>query len=318
MRLGLALPQYDYAVTGQTRLPWSVVADYARQAERVGFESLWLADHLFLSIEKYGGSSQPFDGFEPMTTLGALATSTSSARLGTLVVCSQLRPPAMLAKQLATVDLISGGRVIAGLGAGWYEPEFAEAGVPFERAGVRIDELAATIRGVKSVWGDDPDSPPCLPPPVQPGGPPVWVGGKGDRLLDTVARLADGWNTVWTWTLDDYRERSRELDRACERHDRDPASVVRSVGLYTLVGEDGSDLQRRFEQLAGQVPAGVLRGVTLDEWRTGHLVGTVDEVTEQMEAWAEIGVRDLIVGLGAVPFQATSIDDLELVASISH
>jgi alkanesulfonate monooxygenase SsuD/methylene tetrahydromethanopterin reductase-like flavin-dependent oxidoreductase (luciferase family) len=318
MRLGLALPQYDYAVAGQPRLAWATVAEYASRAERLGFSSLWLADHLFLSLEKYGGSGDPSAGFEPMTTLGALAAATTEVRLGTLVVCSQLRPPAVLAKQLAAADLLSGGRVIAGLGAGWFEPEFEDAGVPFERPGVRIEELAATIRGVRSVWGDEPGSAPCLPPPVQAGGPPVWVGGKGDRLLDTVARLADGWNTVWTWTIDDYQERSTFLDRACEQHGRDPAAVARSVGLYTLVGENPSDLRRRYEHLMNHVPTGVLDGITLESWRHGHLVGTVDEVAEQVAAWAEIGVGDLIVGLGGVPFQATSLDDLELIASITH
>src|SRR5436305_9106827 len=98
MRLGLALPQYDYAIAGQPRLPWATLAEYASRAEQLGFSSLWLADPLFLSLEKYGGSGEPSAGFEPITTLGALAAVTTEVRLGTLVVCSQLRPPAVLAK----------------------------------------------------------------------------------------------------------------------------------------------------------------------------------------------------------------------------
>jgi alkanesulfonate monooxygenase SsuD/methylene tetrahydromethanopterin reductase-like flavin-dependent oxidoreductase (luciferase family) len=129
-----------------------------------------------------------------------------------------------------------------------------------------------------------------------------------------VADVADGWNTCWAWTPSAYRQRLGVLDRACDAVGRDPGSVTRSLGLYTLCGDDERDLARRFERLREVSPPGVLDGLTLDQWREGRLVGTVDEVREQAEGWSALGVETLIVGLGAVPFAVTDLDDLELVA----
>ncbi|HEX7166095.1 MAG TPA: LLM class flavin-dependent oxidoreductase, partial [Acidimicrobiales bacterium] len=225
--------------------------------------------------------------------------------VGCLVFCAPLRPPRLLAKQIETLDGLAPGRVVAGIGAGWYEPEFAAAGVPFERPGARLRQLAEAVEVVKAFLSDRDDA----------RTPPVWVGGKGDRLLDVAARHADGWNTVWAWTPDAYRERLGVLARACEANDRDPASVTLSLGLATLVGEDEADVARRFEGLRATTPPGVLDGVTLDEWRVGRLVGTVDQVREQVAGWRAMGVAVLIANLGALPFSVTDPADLALVAS---
>jgi alkanesulfonate monooxygenase SsuD/methylene tetrahydromethanopterin reductase-like flavin-dependent oxidoreductase (luciferase family) len=136
-------------------------------------------------------------------------------------------------------------------------------------------------------------------------------------LLDLCARRADGWNTVWVWTHDDYRQRLDVLDRACERAGRDPASVTRSVGLYTLVGKDEADLERRFQRLRERSLPGVLDGVSLDDWRTGRLVGTVDEVAEQLALWQELGVGSLIMSVAAVPFSVVDDDAVVLAAAAS-
>ena len=313
MDIGLALPQYDFSVAGQRRLPWSTTLEWANAAERLGVDSLWLADHLFLGVEKYGGPPGDHFGFEPLTALGALAQATTSVRLGSLVLAVGLRPPAVLGKALATLDVVTGGRLIVGAGAGWNEPEYVAAGVPFGSPGERLHRLAGTIELWKAMWVGAKGAPPCHPGPRQSPHPPVWVGGKGDRMLRLVAEHADGWNTVWTWTIETYRDRAAVLDRACESFGRDPASVTRSIGLYTLVGSDESDLQRRFERLQQSAAPGVVPA-TLDEWRPGHLVGTVEQVREQVAAWADVGVSTVIIGLGALPFAVTSIDDLEMVA----
>ena len=105
------------------------------------------------------------------------------------------------------------------------------------------------------------------------------------------------------------------LDRACEARGRDPETVTRSLGLYALCGENERDLAQRFERMRAATPRGVLDGVTLDDWRAGHLVGTVDEVREQAVIWESVGVESLILGVGAVPFAVTSPDDVELLAT---
>ena len=139
------------------------------------------------------------------------------------------------------------------------------------------------------------------------------VGGKGNRLLRLIAERADGWNTCWTWTPDAYRERVDVLDHACEVIDRDPSTVWRSLGLYTLCGEDERDLARRFELMAEHAPPGVMRDVDLEAFRVGRLVGTVDQVREQVATWEALGVETLIAGFGAVPFHVSSRDDVEML-----
>ena len=144
--------------------------------------------------------------------------------------------------------------------------------------------------------------------------PPIWVGGRGDRLLQLCADHADGWNTVWRWTYEEFRERTTVLDQACERAGRDPGSLTRSLGLFTLVGENPPDLARRYERLQRVTPNGVLDGVPLEVWRKGRLVGTVEQVREQLYRWESLGVSTLIVGAGALPFAVAGGDDLEMLA----
>jgi alkanesulfonate monooxygenase SsuD/methylene tetrahydromethanopterin reductase-like flavin-dependent oxidoreductase (luciferase family) len=229
-----------------------------------------------------------------------------------------------LAKSLASVDQLCDGRLDVGIGAGWYEPDYTEVGLTMPSAGVRLARLRDAVLVLRGLLGGGPCSysgPYHMaveaindPSAVQLPCPPIIVGGKGDRLLELVAELADGWNTCWVWTPAAYRERLDVLERACDSVGRDPSSVVRSIGLYALCGEDEQDLEHRFERLRASSPPGVLDRVTLAEWRVGRLVGTVEQVREQAAGWAALGVDTIIVGPGAVPFAATPVDDVELLA----
>jgi probable F420-dependent oxidoreductase len=324
VRIGLALPQYDYSIAGEAPLRWASVVEYARAAERAGYDSLWVSDHLFFDVGKYGGPSDRAGVFDPIVVLAALAGVVERPRLGTLVLCEALRPAAVLAKSLATLDCICDGRLDVGIGAGWYEPEYEAIGMSMPSPGERIARLREAVTVLTGLLGGGP----CTfdgehhrargarnqPPALQQPRPPIIVGGKGDRLLALVADQADGWNTCWVWTPDDYRGRIAVLERACDAVGRDPASVQRSLGLYALCGEDEHDLERRFRRLRETSPPGVLDGVSLDDWRRGRLVGTVEQVREQAGGWAELGVETLIVGVGAVPFAVTAVDDVEFLA----
>lgn len=323
VRIGLALPHYDYSVPGVSPISLPTVAEHARHAEAAGYDSLWLSDHLFLDLAKYGGPADQYGALEPIATLGALAQVVSRVRLGTLVLCEALRPPGVLAKALATLDCVTGGRLDVGLGAGWYEPDYEAIGMQMPPPGVRVRRLREATElvcallegGEVSFQGEFfvTDGACIDPTPVQQPRPPVFIGGKGDKVLGIVAAVADGWNTCWVWTPDAYRERVDALERACEAVGRDPATVTRSLGLYALVGEDDADLAARFERMRALSPPGVL-DATLDEWREGRLVGTVDEVREQAAAWAGLGVETLILGAGAVPFQVAALDDVTALA----
>src|SRR5262249_41668853 len=141
MRIGLALPQYDYSIAGENPLRFDTVVDYARLAEAMGVESVWLSDHLFLDIEKYGGFPQPVGCFDPIVTLAAIARLVPRVRIGTLVLLEALRPASVLAKALASLDRVSDGRLEVGLGAGWYEPEYEAIDMEMPPPGLRIDRL---------------------------------------------------------------------------------------------------------------------------------------------------------------------------------
>jgi alkanesulfonate monooxygenase SsuD/methylene tetrahydromethanopterin reductase-like flavin-dependent oxidoreductase (luciferase family) len=324
MQIGFALPQYDYSVAGESPLRFETIVTHARAAAAAGYASLWLSDHLFLDIAKYGGSPERHGVYEPLVTLAALSRLVPDVRLGTLVLLEALRPATVLAKALASLDRIAGGRIDVGLGAGWYEPEYQAIGQEMPPPGERLDRLREAVEVVTGLLGGGPldydgrhhrafgavNSPPALQQPR----PRVFVGGKGDRLLRLVAQHCDGWNTCWAWTADEYRERLTVLEAACDRAGRDPASVWRSLGLYALCGEDRADLERRFERLKRNTPPGVLDGVSLDQWRRGRLVGTIQEVRDQAEEWESLGVETIIVGAGALPFHVGHLDDLAILA----
>lgn len=326
MRIGLALPHYDYSVPGESPLRFETLVEYARRAEGWGFDSLWVSDHLFLDLAKYGGPAQRFGAFEPVATLAALAGVVPRVRLGTLVLCEALRPAAVLAKSLATLDRVCGGRLDVGMGAGWYEPDYAAIGMDMPSPGVRVERLREALAIVGGLLSGDPVTfdgryhrarhAVVDPPARQTPRPPLFVGGKGDRVIRAAVDLADGWNTCWVWTVDAYRERLDALSRACDASGRDPASVWRSVGLYALCGEDEADLAARFERLRRTSPPGVLDRVSLDEWRQGRLVGTPEQVREQVHRWGELGVETIICGVGSVPFQVGHLDDVELLAEV--
>ncbi|MFN2625361.1 MAG: TIGR03619 family F420-dependent LLM class oxidoreductase, partial [Mycobacteriales bacterium] len=210
----------------------------ARSAEAAGFATGWVSDHFFLDPSRYGGPSSASPALECWTTMTAVAASTRRLRVGSLVLCEAFRPPGALAKMVATLDVLSGGRVEVGLGAGWLEAEYEAHGFAFDPPGQRLARLEDYARIVGGMLAVSPFSyagahyavrdAPCVPGPVQRPRPPVWIGGKGDRLLRIVARVGDGWNTVWRVGLDDYRARLDVLSRACDAVGRDPASVRRS------------------------------------------------------------------------------------------
>jgi alkanesulfonate monooxygenase SsuD/methylene tetrahydromethanopterin reductase-like flavin-dependent oxidoreductase (luciferase family) len=322
MRIGVALPQYDYSVAGERPLRFETVVEYAQLAASAGADSMWLSDHLFLDLGKYGASNEREACLDPLVTLAALARRLPQARLGTMVLLEALRPASVLAKSLASLDCISGGRVDIGLGAGWYEAEYEAIAMKMPAPPERLARLAEAVQVVSALLGGGPASfdgrfhsifdAPNHPAAQQQPRPRVFVGGKGDRLLQLAARYADGWNTCWVWTLDAYRERLRVLDDACARVARDPKTIWRTLGLYGLCGEDERDLTRRFERLRAQSPRGVL-DIDLATFRQGRLVGTIEQVREQVAEWELLGVDTLMLGVGAVPFQVGARDDVELL-----
>ena len=291
---GLSLPQgvlSELAHVPPDAIPADVVGT-ARRAETLGFDSLWVSDHL-LPIRKrdVGGC------LEGWTLLSAVSQVTERVRLGQAVLCTAFRNPMLTAKMAATLDVLSSGRLVLGLGAGWYQREFEAYGYEFGPGPERRRHLRETIATVRELWQDGARL--GGPGPLQ-RFPPILVGGKGPRLLELVAAHADIAN--FSGSLDDFVDASRDLDRACEAIGRDPAEIERTwltVGL--LVGETDR-----------QVAA------TVERWRTdGHVRhvrlqhrGTPEQVAEPLRALVDAGCRELIVPM---PGDGTTAE-LELFA----
>ena len=328
MRIGLALPHYDTSHAGKP-FSWEALIRVARLAESSGFDSIWVSDHLFLDWSKYGGPDDARGTPECLTTMGALAGLTQRVRIGSLSLCNDFRNPALLAKMIATLDLLSEGRIDVAMGAGWYEPEYAAAGIEFSPAGDRIRRLGESLQIMAPLLeGEIVDfegehyrlkGALCRPGPRQMPRPPLWVGGKGDFLLKTAVRYADGWNFSWLGDFETYRARAGQANRTCEAEGRDPQSFRRSVGIYMLVGADESDQQRRFERLAERTPPGILQasnsqtGVSWEAFRAKNVVGTPHEVVDRLGGLAELGVEEAILTLGSIPFQLGDEEDVAYV-----
>ncbi len=286
MKFGLALPQYDFSLPGSGPIDWGPIKDWAQKAEDLGFDSVWLSDHLFLDLGRYGGAETRQNAMECFTTLAALAASTRRVGIGSLVACNDLRHPAVLAKMAETINAISGGRLVLGMGAGWYEPEYQAAGIAFERAGVRINKLADSIKTIKRMNA----------------AVPIIVGGKGDRVVRLAARHADGFNTVWAWKPEDLRGRIELLNRAAAAAGRDPDKISKSVGLYCCLGLDASQLASRWKAYVEAGPRGA-GAPDFDDWRQNKLGGLPDEIAARVSQFEALGVEEVILSFGLLPFQ---------------
>jgi alkanesulfonate monooxygenase SsuD/methylene tetrahydromethanopterin reductase-like flavin-dependent oxidoreductase (luciferase family) len=312
MKLGLALPHYDASFPGPGPATFERIASYARLAESSGFFQVWVSDHFWVDLDRYGGPPGRNRTPECWTTLAALAMRTRTVRLGTLVLAVGFRPPALLAGMAATLDQLSRGRLDLGLGAGWNQAEHEENGLPFPRPGQRLAMLEEALGVLRARLTDGAAS----PAPVQRPRPPLWVGGHGDRLLGVVARAADGWNMCWSVTPAAYQERLEALRAACERAGRPLGEVRRSLGLTTLLGRDADDLAARWRRLQAWMPGGALDGVELRDWAASRLVGTPDQVLEQLRGWEARGVEQVICNFAGVPFSVFEDEQLDLAGAL--
>jgi probable F420-dependent oxidoreductase len=325
MRFGLALPHYGFSLPDGEPITFEACSAWARRAEILGFDSVWVSDHFFYSMARYGADPSPIASLEPLTTLAGLAPVTDRVRLGTLVLGAPFRHPGLLAKTAASLDALSGGRFELGIGAGWFEEEFEAFGYPFGTVGERFARLqeALEVLAAFAAGGDDPvtfEGPTVtlrearlLPPPHRPI--PVWVGGKGGpRLLRLAAAHATGWNLVWRITPEAYADKLDDVRAACETVGRDPVSFRRTVGLYALLGESEDEARAAFERGRAAMPGGALDDETVESWRADTLSGTPAQALERVAAFEELGVEELIVSPWVLPFAVPEPTQVELFA----
>lgn len=314
--LGVALPHYDISLEAGRPATPADVASAAASAERLGFTTGWLSDHFFLDPARYGMAPGRSAALEAWTSMTVAATATKTLRVGSLVLCEAFRPPGIVAKMAATLDVLSGGRLELGLGAGWFADEYTEHGLYFPTPGERVGRLEDYARVVGGMLSDSPYTYEgdfyscidawCAPASVQRPRPPIWIGGSKPRMLGVVARVADGWNTAW-WnpavrsTDAEYRQRCVALEHECERIGRDPASVRRSLGMVAIVGTDDAHVRRQYEALAASLPAGSFPD--LAAYAESGLVGTPEQVLDRLGQLAAMGIEHVIVTPGPMPFR---------------
>ncbi len=266
LRLGLNLPYVDGQMAGKTPR-WADILAMAQAAEEVGFDSVWISDHV-----GFGDAERDWRGaWESWTLLSAIAASTHRVGLGTYVTCAPFRNPALLAKMAETLDEVSGGRLILGLGAGWNEPEFRAFGFPFEDRFDRFEDslriissmlrtgAAHHVGGIAQARGArlDPRGP-------RPQGLPIMVGAGGPRMLRLTAELADHWNGGLR-APDEPEALLRAVDDACREVGRDPATLTRSVEVLVRVLPASRDEPREERELRGSADelAAILRGYAI-------------------------------------------------------
>lgn len=229
--VGVQLPEVEWEV------PFPELIAMARSAEAVGFDSLWLGDHLLYDLPV-----GPRGPWEVWTSLAALAASTDRILLGPLVASTGFHEPAMLAKMAATVDAVSGGRLILGLGAGWNEREYRAYGFPFDHRVGRFEEAFTIIRtllreGEIDLAGRYHRAERCVlhPRPVRPGGPPLMVGSTRPRMLSITLPHVSAWNVWWADfgnTPEGFAECKRRVDEAIVVNGRSPAEVAATCAVY--------------------------------------------------------------------------------------
>jgi alkanesulfonate monooxygenase SsuD/methylene tetrahydromethanopterin reductase-like flavin-dependent oxidoreductase (luciferase family) len=298
------LSKLGIMIEGQEGLNWERWKRICGDVERLGFASLRRSEHL---ISLMGGTTSDRDCIDCWTSLALAAEWTKSIQFGPMVSPLTFHMPAVLAKQATAVDLLSGGRLIFGIGAGWNENEHQVFEVPFMTVKERIDRLEDGVRIIKKTWQAS------NPKPPRGGAIPILMGGVGEkRHLPLVAREAAEWNYT-SLDHDEYRHKRQVIAEACRDIGRDPSTIRYSVMASYIIGRDRDDLHRRALQMAEVRPR--LKRDTPDEIleaaRQHGFVGTPGEVVEQIRSFAALDV-DLFM---LQHFLLDDADGLELLAS---
>ena len=271
------------------------IKNYANKAEHLGYESIWVSDHLM-------SETKPI--YECFTTLSSLASVTRKIRLGSLVACNSYRNPSLLAKICATLDVISNGRLEFGVGAGWNREEYNAYGFSFPKGNVRIAQLAEALDIIRSLWTEEKasykgryfkiENATCEPKPVQKPYPPITIGGSGERLmLKTVAKYANRSN--WKSPLLEFKLKLKILKNHCTRIGRNYNDIEKSLMGRVLISEKSQELKLSLHDLYMSGLLHLRNRPTFNDWfkkiKSESFVGSISECAEKIEEFANLGVK---------------------------
>jgi F420-dependent oxidoreductase-like protein len=307
---GVFIPQgwkMELAGIEGAQAQWQTSVDVAVLAEKLGYDSIWVYDH-FHNVPKPAQEAV----FECWTTIAAISQCTSRIRLGQMVGCNSYRNPGLLAKITSTVDVISGGRLDWGIGAGWYESEYKGYGYEFAKPSDRIGMLRETVEIVKSMWTNAETNydgkyykmsrANCDPKPLQQPTPPVWIGGGGEQLtLRVVAEHADVSN--FGSSLEEFTKKRAILQDHCRIIGRDEDTIRKTISSEVFIRETEKEV----------IEAGSknLWGEPAESWRAKALVGTPEQVSEKIQKYLDAGCTGFIPWCADYP----STETLELFAT---
>jgi F420-dependent oxidoreductase-like protein len=316
MRFGAFVPQgWRLDLAGiPVEEQWASMVDVARTIEGAGFESLWVYDH-FHTVPVATQEST----FEAWSLMAALAASTSTVRIGQMCTCNGYRSPSYLAKVAAGIDVISGGRLEMGIGAGWYEEEFVAYGYEFPPVGTRLGQLREAVEIMLRMWTEDRvefdgrhyqlAGAICRPKPLQRPHIPLWIAGGGERTtLRLAARRAA--YTNFGNSLDEFRHKSEVLAGHCNDVGRDVGEIVRSSNFNVAIAASDADVEERLRWLdeqhapllsAEQAPPSVAL-------RRDGLVGRPDQIVAQLREWQEAGMTYAICYFPEVAYDTSGLE----------
>jgi len=258
----------------------------------------WFSDHFMLTAD-----SIKVNAYECFTAMAAATAYTTKLRIGSLVFCNSYRHPPVLAKQIASLDHFSRGRIEFGYGAGWKKVEYKAYGIEFPPAKTRLEQLVEAIKIIRNLWIKDRTSfhgkhyqlheAVSYPKPYQQPHPPIWIGTMYARpkMLNIAAEYADGINLAWAYTLEDFEKKMNMLDELCEKHNRKPSTLKRSYGIWTRVYESKEEKKRIMQEAADK------RGITLEQLEKryeGSMHGTIEEIREWLKSYSKLGVEHFI------------------------
>jgi alkanesulfonate monooxygenase SsuD/methylene tetrahydromethanopterin reductase-like flavin-dependent oxidoreductase (luciferase family) len=289
-------------IEGQEGLNWERWRRICHDADTLGFDSLRRSEHFF-SVFGVAGR----DCIECWTSLALAAQWTTRIEFGPMVSPMTFRAPSLLARTATAVDLLSDGRLILGVGAGWYEREHVENGIPFLTLKERMDLMEDGIKTIQATWKA------ADPKPPRDGTIPLLMGGRGEkRAMPMMAREAAEWNVGFDGP-DKYRHQTEVLERCCKDIGRDPASIRRSIMTSFLIGRDRNELRERAHKIGEVVPRykDLAPDEVLKAAAESWLVGTPEEIASQIHKMAALGI-DLVM---LQHFLLDDSDALKLLAS---
>jgi len=303
-KIGLCLPTFAGASAWDLTLSFETMKSIIRTSEALDFDSLWVADHLTM-----GHDSQILEAW---TVLAAASQFTERMRIGTLVACASHRPPTLLAKMAATLDVISNGRLELGLGAGWRGSEQVSYGLPWESSfKERLHRLTETVEIIKGMWTNQNftytgkyyqvNNAICEPKPIQKPHPRIWLGGSGEKwLLNTTAKYADGWN-VGEIHPEEYARKLNVLRAHCNSHGTDYDHIEKSLETIVLISEKPEDLEKtvRWSNWFATVQAETreMKPATgnLQNLKQQYILGSLPDVTERTAEYVKAGVQHFMI-----------------------